>query len=89
MSDDGVVPAKSQDGWEFPVSAGCYVMRATKLPKLLVELLLDFISKRVHLFTYPLNVRMTCKHTKVCFQKRGDSTARNHCCVPQCTASAP
>lgn len=35
-----------------------------------------------------LNVRMTCKQTKVCFQRREDSTSSHHCCVPQCTASA-
>lgn len=31
---------------------------------------------------------MTCKRTKFSFQKREDSTASYHCCVPKCTGSA-
>ncbi|KAK6309028.1 hypothetical protein J4Q44_G00204910 [Coregonus suidteri] len=31
---------------------------------------------------------MTCKLTKVSFQKRDDSSSSHHCCVPQCTVSA-
>ncbi|KAK6326612.1 hypothetical protein J4Q44_G00022570 [Coregonus suidteri] len=31
---------------------------------------------------------MTCKRTKVSFQKRDDSSSSHHCCVPQCTVSA-
>lgn len=31
---------------------------------------------------------MTCKRTKLCLQKREDSTSTQHCCVPLCTGSA-
>ncbi|XP_056337352.1 uncharacterized protein si:dkey-60a16.1 [Danio aesculapii] len=31
---------------------------------------------------------MTCKRSKVTFQRRENSSVRFHCCVPQCTASS-
>ncbi|XP_041708291.2 uncharacterized protein LOC121542809 isoform X3 [Coregonus clupeaformis] len=56
-----------------------------KHPKRLIFVVVVYLNVYVNVFTYNT---MTCKRTKVSFQKRDDSSSSHHCCVPQCTVSA-